>query len=810
MTSFSIILAHRDAGRYGAAAQALRDRLAEHPADAAAHAHLAHVLLLAGQDAAAGEALQAALALDGALPVVRRNHARLLLKTQRAQEALAQAEALRRDDPADPENALVLSGVLAATGQAARAAALVEEVLAAAPGLAEAHVARGQIRLRSGDAKGALADLEAALAFKPGLTPLWGSAALLRRRTGDLPGAIAAFETALRHDPDNPRHLTNLGEFKRQAGQTAAAIELLQRAATLAPGMAETWLNLGAALQADKRSDEARSAYERALAIDPGLSEAHFNIGRMLKDDERLAEAEASYRQAIAIRPDFAEAHYALGNLLRELGRLDEARACFRRGVELRPQLHYALHAFLTLPAVADSAAAVAENRGLFENGLQGLAAMPGPFDIPDHAIAAPTFYLAYQGLDDRALMEALSATLAAKAPDLAGAAARSTAARVDGRIKVGFLSEFFSRHTIGKLYQGLIQRLDRSRFEVVVIHGPNSKADAFRAALDASADAAVAIPQGFRRQRQVLAGLGLDVLFFPDIGMSLASYFLASVRHAPVQAVSWGHPATTGLATLDYFLSAGSIEPPDADRHYTERLVRLRRLPAFYEPPALQARDRATLGLPPEGTLYGCPQSLFKLHPEFDAVLAAIAQGDPAGHIILLDGKPEALRATLEARWARSHPILLDRTRFLPKVSADVFVSLIAQMDVLLDPLHFGSGNTLYEAMVAGTPIVTCPGAFARSRIVAGAYSQMGVADAPVVSHVEDYAPMALALARDPGRCAALREASAAAAERELFCDRGAVQDLEAFLTAAVKAAGRGERLPVGWRPEMETEHAA
>jgi predicted O-linked N-acetylglucosamine transferase (SPINDLY family) len=134
--------------------------------------------------------------------------------------------------------------------------------------------------------------------------------------------------------------------------------------------------------------------------------------------------------------------------------------------------------------------------------------------------------------------------------------------------------------------------------------------------------------------------------------------------------------------------------------------------------------------------------------------------------------------------------------------MSREDFLAHLGHIDVLLDPLHFGSGNTLYEAMAMGTPIVTCPGAFARGRIVAGAYAQMGVADPPVASSPKDYAALALALAGDPARRARLRADLRAAAADALFGDLEAVRELEAFLTAAVEAAGRGERLASGWRP--------
>src|SRR4030065_369058 len=96
----------------------------------------------------------------------------------------------------------------------------------------------------------------------------------------------------------------------------------------------------------------------------------------------------------------------------------------------------------------------------------------------------------------------------------------------------------------------------------------------------------------------------------------------------------------------------------------------------------------------------------------------------------------------------------------------------------------------------LCGTPVVTWPGRFARGRNVAAAYRQMGVDDAPIAQRLGDYAPLALALGRDPARRQALREASLDAAGRELFGDMQAVREVETFLEAAVDAAGSGQKL--------------
>ena len=139
-----------------------------------------------------------------------------------------------------------------------------------------------------------------------------------------------------------------------------------------------------------------------------------------------------------------------------------------------------------------------------------------------------------------------------------------------------------------------------------------------------------------------------------------------------------------------------------------------------------------------------------------------------------------------------------------MPRMRLERFMSVMIQMDVLLDPLHFGSGNTFYDAMVYGIPVVTWPGRFARGRNVAAAYRQMGLADAPIAHQIEDYAPLALALGRDKERSRALCVASIEAAGRELFEDMQAVREFEFFLEASVTAAARRELLPSGWQPEI------
>ena len=715
--------------------------------------------------------------------------------------------------PADPEAHYNLGVVLKGAGRLEDAAASYRRAVKLKPDYAEAHSNLGNTLNDLGQHQEAIASYRHALKIRPDDADTHNNLGTALKDLGQLDDAIASYRKAVALKPGFVLAHYNLGNALKGLGQLDAAVSSYRKAIEIKPDFADAHNNLGTVLKDQGQFDAALASYRRVLELKPDYAEAHNNLGVALKDLGQLDDAVASYRKAVALKPDYALAYYNLGNALKELGQLDAAEAGYRRAEALQPQaLEYAISAHLLLPVIPESPESIIEWRERYQNGIATLMNIPGTLDEPGDKLGGNSFYLAYHNADDRPLMDALCRLFRKRVPELTAVAQhvqgwRSPAERGQ-RIRVGFLSEFLFDHTIGKHYQGFIRHLDRKRFEVVVIHGCKSRRDAFRQNLDATADKVLTLPAGLKNQQQAVAAEQLDVLFYPDIGMAPSTYFLAYARLAPVQATSWGHPDTSGLDTMDYYVSAVSNEAEKSEAYYTERLIRLNRLPCFYfRTPAssIPELSKAELGLPETGILYGCPQNLFKLHPDFDAVLAAIAAGDPAGHLILPEGKYPAWTELLKARWTKTFPILTERVVFLPRMSWDRFMAMMAQMDVLLDPLHFGSGNTFYDAMVNGTPVVTWPGRFARGRNVAAAYRQMGVADAPIAQHLEDYAPLALALGSDAERRRALRANSLEVAGRELFEDMKAVREFESFLEAAVAAAGRGELLPTGWRPDIQ-----
>jgi predicted O-linked N-acetylglucosamine transferase (SPINDLY family) len=270
----------------------------------------------------------------------------------------------------------------------------------------------------------------------------------------------------------------------------------------------------------------------------------------------------------------------------------------------------------------------------------------------------------------------------------------------------------------------------------------------------------------------------------------------LATRRAAPVQATGWGVPQTSGLPGIEYYVSGDLVEPPEAQEHYSETLVRLPGLPCCYRSEAIEPleRDRNYYFLPPDRPLWGCLHRLEKLHPDFDLALEAIARAVPDSLFVFVEEDIPSLTSLYLDRLARSAPTAREQVVMLSRMEWPDFLALAGCLDVLLDPFHFGSGITLYETIHTGTPVVTLEGSFLRSRFVAAAYRLMEVTEPPVAATPAEYVELAVALMQDPRRRELLRQEIAAKAKARLYDRLDYVRGFEDFALAAVAQARSGE----------------
>lgn len=502
--------------------------------------------------------------------------------------------------------------------------------------------------------------------------------------------------------------------------------------------------------------------------------------GRLMEAGQHDAAA-AAYRRAIELKASCGAAWANLAFLTADRGQTEAGRQLYTEAYRHQPSPQLRIVQATVLPPVFRDLQQVQETRKRLEREVDQLVAEKVVMD-PTLTTTPSYFFLTYQGFNDRDLM--------AKLGSLAPSSWPEPKPRKRGRgerIRLGFLSQYLCDHTIGQLNVGLVEQLDKEKCEVVVL-AASSREDEITRRLRMAASRYVELPHDIPAALKLASQQGLDVLHYPDIGMSPFTYSLAHSRLAPIQTTTWGHPVTSGLPAIDYFISCEHGEANGAEEHYTERLLRLPRLNVCLARPARhgEKRSREYFGLPAKGHLYACPQMLFKFHPAFDEVLAGILRRDPKASIATIDSKYPEWRQLIVERWRNQMPDVYERIHFLPKMPRSDFLELLAVSDVMLDPFPFGGGHTSYEALALGLPVVTLPGELLRGRLTYAMYQQMGYTDL-VASNPQEYIERATRLAND---ASFHRQAKQAIQDNcgVLFDDRAIVRELERFWQSLVQ----------------------
>ena len=719
------------------------------------------------------------------------------------------------------------------SGDFANAISGYDAVLAANPGLADVWHLKAMAEHQSGRLGEAQASVARAIetgGAKPSYLLLEGG--VLHDR-GDLEAAEARFASVVAARPEWAGGHVELGRVHMDQARPADALKDFQAAVDADPRHVRAWNNLGIALQALDRIDEALRAFNYTLTLDPRYPLAHFNlarihnrrgdgkralehaqaavrndpghvdawllIGDMHRRKRETANALAAFAAAVRAAPDHVVARTTRAEMVAEAGGYDEARAEFRRIAERAPNdLKAALGANLLLPQVYTSLDHLEAARREYAEGLERMHEAAPRFVFPRAEVALDearwtNFYLAYQGKDDRALQsrygELHRRVLEPAAPELFVPRPK----RPGGdRIRVGFLSHFFFNCTAGRYFSSWITHLDRSRFESFVYYTNEWVADDTRT-IAAAAHAFRHLPgRSLHAIAQQVVRDDLDILVYPELGMHPETFTLAGLRLAPVQCAGWGHPNTTGLAGIDWFISCADMEPPNAQEHYGERLALLPGLGTRYAmPKADAAGSRADFGIPEDRTAYLVPQSLFKIHPDNDDLIARVLERDGKGIAVMFASHHDRLTQAFATRLARSlekrRIDIHERVFFLaPFIPHPRYLRLNALCDVMLDTLHWSGGNTSLDALASGLPVVTLPGGLMRGRQSQAMLRALGAGEL-VARDADGYVETAVALGRDADRRRALSQAIVAN-RPALFEREEPVRALEDFLDRAAK----------------------
>lgn len=647
---------------------------------------------------------------------------------------------------------------------------------------AEADAAlRRATAIAARDPKAAIAQFEIVLRHVPTHPEALAGLGAVQARLGLYRPALETYRRAVAADPTSCEAHVGLGALLHQTGALAEAVEALEAAGRLRPDRIDVLIQLGLCLGELGRLDAAADCFSRALTLDPASAQAANNLGAVRKMQGRADEALRLHARAAALDPGCFEAHDNTGKVCEEAGRTGDAIAAYRRALAVRQDPHLALHASLLCPPIFDSADALAAYRQHAEAVLDTWEGhdVVLPLERAHTSRAEPPYDWTYHGYDTLPLKRRYAALFT-----------RGLAHPVrwrrgdDARLHVGFVVTPGHEGVFARCMSGIVNRLDRSRFRVTLVCARSASAG-LRTALPEQVTPRLFLPTRVDHAAAALTAAGFDALYHWEVGTDSTNYFLPFLRLAPLQCSGWGWPDTSAAPELDVHLTSTALADADSDAAYSESLVRLPELPPYFHRPAIPPSEegRRRFALPPDATLYVCPQNLRKLHPSFDAVLADILGSDRRGLLLLVADQHPVLAGLLQQRWRATLGELLERVLMLPRLTPPDYLQLVATADVILDTPHFGGAISSYDAFAAGTPVITLPGRLPRGRYAAAMHRIAGTVDC-IAESAADYAARAVRIASDRPYRQRLATAIVDAAP-QLFENAAAVTQLEAFFEA-------------------------
>lgn len=616
-------------------------------------------------------------------------------------------------------------------------------------------------------------------------------AAIRLHESGDLAAAEQRYSAILRDDARNADATHLLGLIAHQRGEHGLAVAQIGAAIALKADKAIYHYNLGNALAALERPQEAAESFRAAARLDPAHVAAHHNLAHALTQTRQYRDAAAEFRQLLRLQPT-ATARYALATALMRLADADPAEAS---GYDEATGLLEQIWQQTVDPTEARLALAYCrqQRKHWTEAADHYRAALTLKPDDPGAHNNLANCYNQLGRMTDAAVHyretyrlapdfpEALASVAACLnydpdcTPEQSTAQHRQWAEQIASRhyprsahfgndrdpqrrLRIGYVSPDLRRHPVSAIFEPILAAHDRSRVEATCYYSFSGE------------DAVTLRIKSLAERWRTVVGIDDDALCEQiradriDILVDLAGHtthsrlLVFARRPAPIQ-VSWlGYFNTTGLATMDYFISDPWSSPPGQERYYVERMLRLPHTRFCYQPPEFMP---AVGPLPADSRghiTFGCLNNLSKLNEKVLSLWGAVLQAVPHAKLLIqaaaLDDAPN--RARFGALCAK-HGIAPDRLELRGFAPVERAAASYAEIDIALDPFPFCGGMTSLEALWQGVPVITLPGETIASRQSASMLANLGLPEL-IAQDGAGYVSLAAQLARDLPRLAGLR----------------------------------------------------
>ena len=606
--------------------------------------------------------------------------------------------------------------------------------------------------------------------------------AAARAAAGDLPGADKMYAALYDQRAPDPSLMVAWSRLRRRAGDAKNAAGMLDVAHRAGGGvpvlieMASLLIDQGQGERAGQVLRQA-AAQGRSVALD-------FEVARWEAMHRRLKQAAELFRGVVKAEPRHLAARLGLARVLVEMGQAEEAEGAYTALLKRDPgnlqvmsdlaylyggRAKYA-QALALLDRIEAAGIDVMRDVSQCALGMMHVADWSGRDAVIARLEARiqtgrPAVFETYAllaAVDDPLLHKRMAEVFAGALRQVCETRARPPARGVgpaERRLRIGYLSGDFSQHATSLLLAGVIEAHDRERFEVFAYDYSPEDGTAMRARMRAAFEHFVVLgDQPPAACAALIAADGIDILVDLKGYTERSRTEILVLRPAPVQVQFLGYVGTQAGEWIDYVIADAVVLPQDQQANWTEQAVRM---PASYypndrtRPLPLPDRDRTAHGLPEDGFVFACFNNPFKITPAFFAAWMEILARVPASVLWLYEANP-FVAANLRAH-ARAAGIDEQRLVFAKPALMEEHIARHGCADLCLDTSPYGAHTTAADALWAGVPLLTCMGQAWPSRVGASLLHAVGLPEL-ITTDLRQYTDMALALAADADRLAALR----------------------------------------------------
>ena len=659
-----------------------------------------------------------------------------------------------------------------------------KKALSLKPNYEEAYYNMGNALNEQEKLDEAIETYKKALSLKPDYADAYYNIGNALKKQGELDEAVEAYKKALSLKPDYAEAYYSMGEALADQDKMDEAIEACKNALSLKPDDADAYNNLGNALQNQGRLDEAIVAYNNALSLDANYAGAYNNIGNALKAQNKLEEAVAAYKKAVSLKLDFPGAYNNMGLALIDQGKQDEAIEAYNKALSLKPdfaEVHINKGNALIDQGKQDEAIEAYNNALLLKPNLENARAaklfreahlcnwesiakdierLPRLGTIEEYV--PPFAMLALEDAPARHRIRSKKYT-AAQYPRKSTPTWPKPLQKPE-RLRIGYFSADFHDFPGMYLMAGLLEKHDRTKFEISAFsYGPDIH-DQMRKRIVKAVDHFIDI-----RTADMSTVVDLAKQHNIDIAVHRNGYTknsrpeLFAAGLAPIQINYLGYPGTLGADYIDYIVADPFVIPDDMRRHYSENIMYL---PNTYQPNddtrtiSDKAITREDMGLPDHAFVFCCFNNNYKISPsEFDIWMRLLIKVEGSILWLLKSNKwaEQNLKQQAEARGVSAERII-----FAERLPQAEHLARHRLADLFLDTFNVNAHTTASDALWAGLPVVTKAGQGFAARVAGSLLNAIGLPEL-ITTNEQEYEELVLGLVKHPTKLAKVKETLAA-----------------------------------------------